>query len=936
MRKLILVACLLLVGLTIGCSKGFDADGNEVDDTKEVLMPTSLEDLQQIVDYYFFTEPNSDIDGIPKDEKVTPEMVEKRRGAFADLEINTENIRDMSFLFALVGDDTKNLFNGAIENWDTKNVTNMKATFLTAEQFNRDISGWNTGNVTTMSGTFAGAKSFNQNISTWDVSNVTDMEMMFAEAENFNQPIGSWNTRNVTNMSNMFLGAKAFSQDISNWDVSKVTNMSNMFTGALNFNQNLSAWNAIGKTTDNMFLSTPMENKLDWHPQGCTCGVGTHIIEFDANNNGVDDRYEDFNFNNKKALENLIEYYFFTDDGKQKRKAEVFNTLDINTQQITDMSSLFDTDLYHSSFFSSYTGGNAFNGDISRWDVSNVGNMDSLFSDAERFNQDLSSWNVGNVTNMRNMFDHAIDFNQDISSWDVSSVTTMEMMFDFASSFNQDISNWDISNVTTMKHMFRGATSFNQDLSNWDVTRIDTKDMFLDTPMEETYEWHPIGCNCGAGLDGDKNGLDDRRETVVIMKDSAALKKFIYYYAFPNSYGITTDEKLKRAEAFDLVNLDTSNVRDMSSLFYTSTTKGHNFNGNISNWDVSNVVDMEEMFVRAVAFNQDLSSWDVGNVTDMNNMFYHATVFNQNISSWDISSVTTMQNMFRGATAFYQDLSNWDVTGINTTNMFLDTPMQDKYEWHPKGCNCGMELDGNENGIDDRLEEVFVMRDKQDLKDFVDYYAFPDMYYVKAKGREQRLEVFDTLSLDTQAVWDMRSIFEDPRYRKENRFNGDISDWNVSGATTMNEMFNGAEFFNQDIGSWNVSNVADMEDMFYKATAFDQNIGTWNVSSVTNMSSMFHKADAFNQDISSWNVSRVAKMDHMFDGARFFNQNISNWNIRNVTSMEDMFNGATSFYQDLSSWDVTGKSTVDMFDGTPMETKYEWHPVGCRCTYGVH
>ena len=41
------------------------------------------------------------------------------------------------------------------------------------------------------------------------------------------------------------------------------------------------------------------------------------------------------------------------------------------------------------------------------------------------------------------------------------------------------------------------------------------------------------------------------------------------------------------------------------------------FNGDLSNWDVSNVTDMHSMFCEAESFNGDLSNWDVSNVTDM-------------------------------------------------------------------------------------------------------------------------------------------------------------------------------------------------------------------------------------------------------------------------------------------------------------------------------
>ena len=50
--------------------------------------------------------------------------------------------------------------------------------------------------------------------------------------------------------------------------------------------------------------------------------------------------------------------------------------------------------------------------------------------------------------------------------------------------------------------------------------------------------------------------------------------------------------------------------------------------GEIRNWDVSNVTNMEEMFVDAHSFNQPLSNWNVSKVTNMGGMFYGANSFN--------------------------------------------------------------------------------------------------------------------------------------------------------------------------------------------------------------------------------------------------------------------------------------------------------------------
>ena len=60
------------------------------------------------------------------------------------------------------------------------------------------------------------------------------------------------------------------------------------------------------------------------------------------------------------------------------------------------------------------------------------------------------------------------------------------------------------------------------------------------------------------------------------------------------------------------------------------------FNDNINSWDVSNVTNMESMFLSVKSlFNQPLNSWDVSSVTNMSYMFYGTKYFNQPLNSWE-------------------------------------------------------------------------------------------------------------------------------------------------------------------------------------------------------------------------------------------------------------------------------------------------------------
>ena len=89
---------------------------------------------------------------------------------------------------------------------------------------------------------------------------------------------------------------------------------------------------------------------------------------------------------NKRELANMIE-------NEIKEKGFNCDLNHIKTHKITDMSYLFSHE-YRLCLF---------NGDISKWDVSNVENMASMFWNSN-FNGDISKWNVSNVINTEYMF----------------------------------------------------------------------------------------------------------------------------------------------------------------------------------------------------------------------------------------------------------------------------------------------------------------------------------------------------------------------------------------------------------------------------------------------------------------------------------------------------------------------------------------------------
>ena len=259
----------------------------------------------------------------------------------------------------------------------------------------------------------------------------------------------------------------------------------------------------------------------------------------------------------------------------------------------------------------------------------------------------------------------------------------------------------------------------------------------------------------------------------------------------------------------DISSWDTSNVTNMSGMFYLEGDNGMAFNQDISNWDVSSVTNMSSMFVRARSFNQDIGSWDVSSVTDMTGMFLQAWLFNQDIGSWDVSKVTTMNTMFQDALVFNQDIGSWDVSSVTDIRAFL---------YGAKEFN-------------------------QDIGSW-------DVSSVTNMGNM----FFDADAFNTNiGSWDVSSV-TDMKYMFGNTgiFNQDIGSWDVSAVNDMQGMFSNADGFNQNIGSWDVSNVSKMDNMFVFADVFNNDLSKWCVSNITSEPTQFSNTVLIDANKPKW------------------------------------------------------------------------------------
>ena len=116
------------------------------------------------------------------------------------------------------------------------------------------------------------------------------------------------------------------------------------------------------------------------------------------------------------------------------------------------------------------------------------------------------------------------------------------------------------------------------------------------------------------------------------------------YYPKSKEELIENIKELIKQDNYDFNCIDTSKITDMSDLFYHS--KFETINIDVSNWDVSNVENMSNMFSGCIKFNCDLSNWNVSNVEDMEYMFVNCKNLKCDLSKWDVSKVKDMTVMF--------------------------------------------------------------------------------------------------------------------------------------------------------------------------------------------------------------------------------------------------------------------------------------------------
>ena len=697
----------------------------------------------------------------------------------------------------------------------------------------------------TMALAFLGCKNmqFAEGIDTPNLSQVTDMSNMFSGCTSFNQPLNNWDVSQVTDMSDMFKSCTSFNQDLGMWKLERCQELGldNCGMSVENYSKSLVGWAAQTNINRNLQLNAGglkynasakaarkqlIEGK-DWHIRGDADENNRPFITRWKGEAGKELRIPINGYSYKLIIkkasdgsvlvtennwDKLLYSYTPTEDGELLVEAgpEGVSSIWMNESSCEALLRVeqFGTVKWESMRYAFQGCTNLqFAEGIDTPDLSQVTNMNGMFSGCISFNQPLNNWDVSQVTDMSGMFAGCTAFNQPLNSWNVSNVQKMGRMsdnydralgmFQDCSSFNQPLNNWNVSQVTSMSDMFNGCTSFNQDLGMWKLERcrelgLDNCGMSVENYSKSLEGW-AAQTNIKQGLQlsavhlrYNASGKAARVKLISekswrIFGDSdidVVAKPFITRWKGEAGkelripiYGRYYKLVIKKASDNTILKNEPSLTIDRNSYMvyrFTPTEDGEllieagpvgvsfiRMDGGsaeallrVEQFGTVEWQTMENAFrgCKNMQFAEGIDTPNLSQVRYMSDMFSGCTSFNQPLNNWNLSQVRDMSDMFSGCTSFNQSLNNWDVSQVTyMSGMFA-------------GCTA---------------------------------------------------------------------------------FNQPLNSWNVSnvqwmGRTSDNSdralgMFQGCSSFNQPLDNWDVSQVRGMGDMFARCISFDQDLGMWKL-----------------------------------------------------------------------------------------------------------
>ena len=317
---------------------------------------------------------------------------------------------------------------------------------------------------------------------------------------------------------------------------------------------------------------------------------------------------------------------------------------------------------------------------------------------------------------------------------------------------------------------------------------------------------------------------DNKRVTAYLVKNIDNANYFdlyvvadgVIYFNEDSSYYFANMKNIE--EIYNLSNVDTSNVTNMSYLFYNYGYNSDEVEVNFDYINTSKTINMSYMF-GGYGYNSsscivDLNGINTSKVTNMSGMFskacYSTSSFLLDVSKFNTSSVTNMSGMFMGTgyndVNFNLDLSNFDTSNVTDMSFMFN--------------NTGY-----------KSTSINIDFSKFDTSSVTNMSGMFCNY-----GRLNPSLVLDLSSFDTSNVTNMYRMFMQTGYGSTN-FEVYISNLDFSSVENSKQMFKSMGYKSTNMKFdvlINVSNIDLYSEMFRSLALKDGTLVTINYSKEAN------------------------------------------------------------------------------------------------------
>ena len=788
---------------------------------------------------------------------------------------NTANVTNMSYMFF----SCSSLTSLDVTHFNTANVTDMRYMFSSCSSLTSlDVTHFNTANVTNMSYMFSSCSSLTSlDVTHFNTANVTDMSYMFSSCSSLTSlDVTHFNTEKVSGMNVMFYSCpKLTSLDVRNFNTANVTNMSYMFSGC-------SALTTI--YASDKFVTTKVSSGSDMFT-GCEKLKGyndsktDHTYAYCGTDGYFTPVFDYAEFDNatgtltfRRGLSKPEGAYDLNEGNtkpgwltqKEDIKKVVFDASFANARP-TSCCKWFDG----CQKLTEIKG-------IENLNTQNVTDMSSMFSDCQKLTSlDLSNFNTANVEDMRSMFKNC------------SALTGI-----FAS--NKFVTDMVING----SDMFSGCDKLIGAIkyigSQTDHHYANYVDGYFSPeggfPAYAVFDGGTRTLTFGRGLSKPAGAYDlnEGNNEPGWLTQKENIYKVVFDASFANArptscyYWFCGCSKLTDIEGIE--NLNTENVTNMNSMFDRCSALT---SLDLTNFNTAKVSDMSYMFMGCSALTTIFVSdkFVTEQVISSDNMFHMCInligAIEYDGSKIDRTYANYENGYFSPEGGFHAYAEFNEGTGTLTFRRGLSKPAG-AYD-----LNVGNNTPEWSTQKDDINKVVF---------DASFANARPTSCYKWFDGCANLTDIEGIENLNTEKVTNMGSMFSGCYVLTPL----DVSNFNTQNVENMSDMFyNCVSLTSLDVSNFDTQKVTDMSWMFNSCVSLTSlDVSNFNTQNVENMSFMFSWCEGLNSlDLSKFDTQNVTNMIYMFwNSSALTTIYVSDKFVTTKVSLEDddMFVGCTS------------------------------------------